>query len=272
MPEGPEIKYITNYLNNHIKNKIIKKITINNGRYKKHRPPKNFTNFIDSLPLKVSSVNCYGKFIWWEFENNDITLWNTLGMSGWWNFNEKDKHNNISFYIENDILNFNDVRNFGTIIFNNKSCLQQKLSKFGPDILDYNINKGLTLFKKKIEKKRDDMFIASLLLDQTVASGSGNYIRAEVLYLANISPFRKLKNLKPIEIKIIWNLLQQVGFYYYNKKLGIKLGIIDGKYKFAEYYKRRFLVYMQETDIKGNKIVKQKIKDRTIHYVPTLQK
>ena len=278
MPEGPEVKYITNFLNNNIKNEVIYKVTINGGRYKKNGPPKGFNSFIKELPLKVSSVNCYGKFMWWEFENTDITLWNTLGMSGWWNFNEDNKHNNVSFYLkdeENNILNFKDVRNFGTFIFCSKENLKNKLSKFGPDILDYDVtnkDKGFTLFKKKLHKKRKDTLIASALLDQGVASGCGNYIRSEVLYLAEISPFRKLEDLTEDDIKLIWNLLQQVAFNYYNKKLGKKLGIIDGKFKFAEDYKRQFLVYTQDIDIKGNKIIHEKIKDRTIHYVPKLQK
>ena len=85
------------------------------------------------------------------------------------------------------------------------------------------------------------MYIASALLDQSIAAGCGNYIRAEVLYLAGISPFRKLEDLHDSELELIWDLLQQVGYNYYNKKLGKKLGIIDGTYKFAEDYKDNFL-------------------------------
>ena len=96
MPEGPEVKYLTDFLNNNLKDKILNKITINGGRYKKHGPPKNFKKLVDKLPLKIKSINCYGKFIWWEFDNFDLTLWNTLGMSGWWTFDD-EKHNNVSF-------------------------------------------------------------------------------------------------------------------------------------------------------------------------------
>ncbi len=275
MPEGPEVKYLTDFLSTNLKGKKLNKITINSGRYKKHGPPRGFTKFYKELPLTVKSINCYGKFIWWEFNNSDMTMWNTLGMSGWWNFNEGEKHNNLSFEFSNDTVHFNDVRNFGTFIFCDKESLEKKLKKFGPDILSFdskNKDIGKNLFREKIIKKRGDMYIASALLDQGVAAGCGNYIRAEVLYLAKISPFRKLEDLNDSEIELLWNLLQQVGYHYYNKKLGKKLGIIDGKYKFAEDYKRQFLVYIQDKDIKGNKIVHEKIKDRTIHYVPKIQK
>ena len=33
--------------------------------------------------------------MWWEFENSDTTMWNTLGMSGWWNYLDGEKHNNF---------------------------------------------------------------------------------------------------------------------------------------------------------------------------------
>ena len=75
-----------------------------------------------------------------------------------------------------------------------------------------------------------------------------------------------------LELNLIWNILQQVGYNYYDKKLGKKLGIINGKYKFAEDYGRRFLVYNQEKDTKDNMVKRDKIKDRTIHYVPNIQK
>ena len=195
-------------------------------------------------------------------------------MSGWWNFNDGEKHNNLSFFLNNETVHFNDVRNFGTFIFCDKESLEKKITKFGADILieDKTKDNGYPLFRKKIEKKRSDTFIATALLDQGIAAGCGNYIRAEVLYLAKISPFRKLEDLSEDEIELIWNLLQQVGYNYYNKKLGKKLGIIDGKFKFADNYKRQFLVYTQDKDVKGNKIVREKIKDRSIHYVPKIQK
>jgi formamidopyrimidine-DNA glycosylase len=45
---------------------------------------KTLKKFINLLPLQVKSVNSFGKFIWFEFNNTKLTMWNTLGMSGWW--------------------------------------------------------------------------------------------------------------------------------------------------------------------------------------------
>ena len=59
-------------------------------------------------------------------------MWNTLGMSGWWQIKE-EPHNNIKIsFKENNklkIIYFNDPRNFGTFIFETKDNLIKKLGK-----------------------------------------------------------------------------------------------------------------------------------------------
>ena len=109
--------------------------------------------------------------------------------------------------------------------------------------------------------------IASALLDQKVASGCGNYIRAEVLYLAKISPFKEIGKLSNSEKELLWDLMRQLSFNNWNKSVGIKNDIINNKFKFAEYYGKNFLVYMQSEDIKGKPILREKLNGRTIHYV-----
>ena len=283
MPEGPEVLKITKRLDNSISGSKIVDIKINKGRYTKVLP-KNFDNFMGLLPLNIKSINCYGKFIWWEFYNDngeiEYTLWNTLGMTGYWTLEKKLKHNNITFKLSNgQEVSFNDYRNFGTIMFCTKEKLQKKISNFGPDILFFeknntivkqsknNIDDGLDKFKQKLEKKRSDTTIASALLDQKVAAGCGNYLRAEALYLSKIHPFKTIGEISSNDITKLWRTLRQLAFNYYNRKIGEKLGIIDGTIKFANDYNRIFLVYQQKTDINGKSIKKEKLNGRTIHYV-----
>tara|TARA_A100001015_G_C14800676_1_gene636799 strand:- start:120 stop:716 length:597 start_codon:yes stop_codon:yes gene_type:complete len=185
MPEGPEVKYLVDKLNRKLKNKVLKKINIKGGRYMKHGPPKNFNKFIKELPLKIESVNCKGKFIYFNFIDSDFSMWNTLGMSGWW-INNDEKHSNLEFIYDDKVIYFNDVRNFGTFTFCNKNNLDKKLNTLGADIL--NEIDEFEIFKKRIDRKRNDAFIASAILDQKVSAGVGNYIRAEALYVAKISP------------------------------------------------------------------------------------
>ena len=219
--------------------------------------------------------------MWWEFkdknnEDSDITLFNTLGMTGYWTKEDDLKHNNVSFIFQDNYnVHFNDYRNFGTIILCDKENLAKKLKTLGPDLLaiDKNLkNKehqmlGVELFKKRLERKRKDTMIASALLDQKVASGCGNYIRADILYLAKVDPFKEIGKLSNSEIELIWYLMRQIAFNNWNKNLGLKYGVVDKKFKFAEDYNRHFFVYMQENDINGKPVYREKLNGRTIHYV-----
>jgi formamidopyrimidine-DNA glycosylase len=280
MPEGPEVKKMSTKVNNMISNLKLIDVKINSGRYLK-KLPTNYDKFKSSLPLTVKNVNSHGKFMWWEFkdknnEDSDITLFNTLGMTGYWTKENDLKHNNVSFIFEdNFIAHFNDYRNFGTIILCDKENLAKKLKTLGPDLLaiDKNLKKkehqmlGVELFKKRLEKKRKDTMIASALLDQKVASGCGNYIRADILYLAKVDPFKEIGKLSNSEIEFLWYLMRQIAFNNWNKNLGLKYGVIDKKFKFAEDYNRHFFVYMQEKDINGKTVIREKLNSRTIHYV-----
>ena len=195
-------------------------------------------------------------------------------MTGYWTSDKNIKHNNVTFKFSNGLeMSFNDYRNFGNIIFCSKENLEKKLDSFGPDILKIPSNDeknkqtiGLDKFKYKLGRKRSDTLIASALLDQKVAAGCGNYIRAEALYLSKINPFTEVSNLSDDKIKKLWIVLRQLAFNYFNRKIGEKLGIIDGKYKFAQDFGKYFLVYQQD-EIDGKKILKKKLNGRTIHYV-----
>lgn len=280
MPEIVEIKKYTDELKKQYKNKTINKIAINNGRYKNHGPPNNFNNLHDNLPLKIVEIKSKGKFIYFILENN-YSIGMTLGLSGGFMNSDKldiiDKtpetqanitlHINISFYIDNTVMYFYDPLSYGTMtIFINEKELNDKLKKIGNDILDDKTT--FDVFYSKLTKSKNmEKDICVVLMDQTVISGIGNYLRSEILWLSQINPFKKVNKLLKDDInkiyiaskKIIWNL--------YNYKQGIKRGYIVKSDKFPEDYKREFFVYKQDKDIFDNKIKQKKIKDRIVYYV-----
>lgn len=277
MPEGPEVKSLVDWLNTKIKNKKLNKLIINNGRYKR-QSIKNLNKII--FPLNVESVNCKGKFIYILFKNSDYVMYNTLGMTGWWFDSKYDKHDNIELKLNNNSIYFNDFRNFGTIMFDTKENLKKKLKTLGADIVD---PKNINIFKERLERKRNDTMIGTALLDQKVASGCGNYLRAECLYIAKINPYKKIKELSNNDIEMIWDILVQLFWTYYNMNKGIKMKLINKKYtlyrKFVKSgpskYKPSedtFLVYRQQKDPYGNNVTSEDMNGRTIHYVKKLQR
>ncbi len=221
-----------NNLNKELKGLKILDINIIGGRYKRHHNLFN-KNLKIIFPLKIIKINCKGKFIYWDL--GDYILFNTLGMSGWWIY-ENDKHNNIEFRLNNGSIYFNDYRNFGTLKFCTRDNLVKKLLELGPDIL--SIENKEKEFIERIRRKRKNTNIGSALMDQKVAAGCGNYIRSECLYISKISPFRKIVDLKDNEIKRIWNVMNQLGWFYYNEKKGRKLKIINDKYTLVNKKKK----------------------------------
>lgn len=262
MPEGPEVKAIVNRLRKYT-NKNLTKITILSGRYKKHNNPKGWNELTKQLPLEIDSINCHGKFIWWQFKKSDITLWNTLGMTGWWTTDD-DKHNNVMFEINGIKLYFNDTRNFGTIMFQSKKELEKKLNSFGPDVLKKD---GFDLFVQRLKRKRKDGYVGAALLDQKVFAGVGNYMRCDALYLSKISPFRKINDLTDKEIKTVFNNCKLIAENSYNNLIGKKF-----EFESDIMGETTFVIYSKEEDKYGNKVKKEKLGERTVHWVPNIQK
>jgi formamidopyrimidine-DNA glycosylase len=149
-----------------------------------------------------------------------------------------------------------------------KKNLGKKIGEFGPDILSLD-KSGEKIFIDLVKKKKTQ--ICEILLEQKIASGCGNYLRAEALYLAEINPHTLGKDIDQSKIKELWNILRQLAWYYYNKDAGIANKTIDGKYKFSDSFDRVFLVYTQSTDPYGYKVKKEQVKDRTIHWVEQIQ-
>ena len=203
--------------------------------------------------------------MYWEFYNTNLSLWNTLGMSGWWYF-EKYKHNNLSFKIGKTKVYFNDYINFVTFKICNSINLEKKLNCLGPDI--FNKNNELKQFRQRLERKRNNTYIGSALLDQKVISGIGNYLRADLLWKSRISPFRKISDLSDKETKLIYNNAKILAnrFYKLNNRIN------DEDLYHPSYGEHYFLVYGLEYDKYGNKVIKEKIGNRTIHWVPQVQK
>lgn len=266
MPEGPEVRIQVEKTDKLVRNKNLLSIEILAGRYLKHGPPKDFDKITSNLPMKITSMNCKGKFIWFSFDKTDNVIANTLGMSGYWT-KVKKKHDNVAFNFENFVLYFNDLRNFGTFKIMSQSELDKKLKTLGPDVLEeYNFEE----FYKRLLRKRSDVFIGTALLDQKVISGVGNYLRSDILWYSKISPFSEVKNLSEKQLELIYRncVLLTRRAYYLEKKIPVTQKEFGDLSKISRF----FLVYSKSKDIYGNEIVRDKMGDRTIHWCPNIQK
>lgn len=271
MPEGPEVRVIADQLAKEIKNKVLTNFEIIGGRFI-HLPPENVEHFKKELPVKLTAVSCKGKFIWFTF-GNGWYLFNTLGMTGCWGA-EKEKHAAVRLtFDDGSNIFFMDPRRFGTIKFAyGTNILQDKLDSLGIDLLEVGLTKKdiSAIFKKKVQSS--NATLAEILMNQKIFSGVGNYLKAESLYRAKVSPWRKGKSLSDDECLALLQHATDVMVDSY--KVG---GTTIATYKNFEgemgHYSSKLRVYGKTTDPLGNVVKSEETPDkRTTWWVPNIQK
>jgi formamidopyrimidine-DNA glycosylase len=279
MPEGPEVKLSADLIRPIIKGShvtsIIPSIT---GRYKNLAPEglTEFTRSLSDVKVTIDYINTKGKFMYWSFSNN-WHMFCTFGMSGQWSPN-MGKHPCLHINYEELVSSekktifFNDPRHFGTIKFTNSEReLSEKLNELGWDPLHdmYRYLNYEFWLKSKIENSNKP--IGQLLMDQTVFAGVGNYIRAEALYAAKISPWRVAKTMVAQDIDTLGNCIEMIMRDSY-KQQGATIKTYKTAYGAEGKYSSCFKVYGKKIDPLGNAIIKEETPDgRTIHWCPALQ-
>ena len=265
MPEGAEVRKYGESLAKKVSGTTLESINILSGRYTK-KPPEGLDFFCTQLPGPIVGVGVHGKFLYWIL-SNDTYIHSTLGMTGHWS-DTKTKHTRVEFVTSRGSVYYSDQRNFGTLKFTaGKNSLIQKLESLGPDMLTDVSDEQ---FVSAIEKKKK-WSVAKAIMDQSVISGVGNYVKAESLWLARLSPHRSIDSLNDHDLKILNHSIKTV----------LKESFHNGGATLRTYknfdgsegqYSERFAVYDRPADPDGNEVIKEKTDDgRTTHWVPKVQ-
>ena len=231
------------------------------GRYTR-KPIEGLANV--KFPLAIETVGCKGKFIYWTFKDTDAVIFNTLGMSGSWS--NAPRHARVKFETSEGDLFFNDPRNFGTIKFCSRKDLKTKLESLGPDMLNEKVTS-----KVFIERFRShpDITLAEALMSQWIVSGVGNYLKADSLWLAKLSPWRKVSQTTDEQLTFLCESVSNVIRTAY---LNGGSTILTYKGFDGEEGKHSMLVYGRKTDPGGEEVVCQETPDgRTTWWVPRVQ-
>ena len=266
MPEGPEVRKNAESLAKRVSGRDISGIEILSGRYGK-KPPSGLTLLKNIIPIRVVGVGSHGKFMYWILDD-ELSIWSTLGMTGQWGDKPSD-HARIKITLNDGEVYFNDQRNFGTIKFvRGKFQLIEKLKSLGPDMLAQDVTNNE--FIKKL-RSCDEWTITKALMDQSIVAGIGNYIKADSLWLAKISPHRKILDMTDIELGSLNSSIKQVMRESY-KSGGATISTYRNFDGSEGEYNQRFLVYNQKTDPDGNEIIREITDDkRTTHWCPAVQ-
>lgn len=285
MPEGPEIALTAEILNKKLRNKTLVSFDFISGRYVTGRTqPKGFDKFNELLPMKLTKVDSKGKLMWMEFKTTDGDhwyMWNTFGMTGMWSFFEPRSCRAMLTFSDDTVAYYSDQRNFGTFVFTDDvENLNKKLSELPPDLLkdpDVDFSK-LTTYKKPI---------VDILTDQKhIGSGIGNYLIAEILYRAKLSPHRFASSLTEDEVQNLnyW-IAYMLKLSYESNNIGYMINLTKEASKIKRHIYHPDIkikksdkdfdlkVYQKKKDPLGNKVTAEEIrKGRTMWWVKAVQK
>jgi formamidopyrimidine-DNA glycosylase len=221
----------------------------------------------------ITNVQSKGKFMYWTFDNGWYMLC-TFGMTGQWS-PDAGKHVCLKMRLydaagNQSYIHFNDPRHFGTIKFtNSRQELVDKLNELGWDPLQNKLSDYSNFLINKLSNSKKP--IGQIMMEQNVFAGVGNYIRAEALYLAKISPWRLGNQLSKTEITNLCQSCIDVMEESY-KYQGATIQTYKTAFGAEGKYSSCFKVYGKKKDPLGNKIIKEDTPEgRTIHWCPTIQ-
>jgi formamidopyrimidine-DNA glycosylase len=281
MPEGVEVKLSAEVIRPLVTGHTIVTVDFPNTSRYHTEVPEGLTEFLrvngeSRYPVaQIQNVKTKGKFMYWEFKD-EWYMFCTFGMTGQWSPKEG---NHVSMHLSlvdngtgklSDIY-FNDPRHFGTIKFvQGTAALRKKLTELGWDPLTQKLDNHWIPLVNKIRGSNKP--IGQLLMDQKVFAGVGNYIRAEALYQAEISPWRMGNMMTKESIETLCKALVNVMEESY-KHQGATIHTYTTVYGEEGKYSSCFKVYGQKSDPLGNPIIKEETPEgRTIHWCPMIQK
>lgn len=232
------------------------------------------------LGSTVTEVGRIGKY-WWLGLDREPWLMGHLGMAGWIRElgaptirlrehgqapmdDENGRPRFLKMLLVTDEgrrVAFTDGRRLGRLWLGNPAT-DARFQALGPDVfrsLPSSKEIGTMLAKRKAP-------IKSLLLDQALFAGVGNWIADEALYHARISPKRLGADLSKAEIERLRNALAKV------VETAVELGADSGKYPQDWLFHQRWGGAKGVELVQGRRIVREPVGGRTTAWVPEVQK
>lgn len=282
MPESPELAVSRDRLKKIIEGKHLLEVSPGLvGRYTK-KPPEGTEIILEALklgPVKIEEIGTHGKFMWWHLtdsQGNDLYSHVTYGMSAQWGTSPSKhtayvvKYGTSNITRDSQMIFFNDMRHFGTIKFVRGGAQhRKKLGTLGPCILGGQLTPEI--FAEKMLGK-PTRTIAEALMDQSAVAGVGNYLKAEALYRAGISPWRNVTEITANEyVSLCESVLDCASESYRSQGASIKTyRNVDGTKGTTQF---DFLVYSRKECPTGHTILREETPEcRTSHWCPGCQR
>lgn len=277
MPEGPEARTVSDKLRPYLVTRVI------TGSYVGPRA-KTIGFFNLKYPATIIGVRSHGKKVLIDLDTGHMIII-SLGMAGRVQYSPGD-HSHVRFDISDSetkgafkvmkqvfSLYFDDHRYMGGVDIIPNAGIPLYFKDIGPDLLQaaldektwIPLDKWLSIYTQKKLKNRT---ICDVLLDQDLVAGIGNYLRCDILYYAMINPLRKVESISTHEWDLIRVCSHKVILLAYSYRGFTIESFISPDGEMGTY---PAAVYGKDFDPHGNPVIKTDVKDRKIHWVPTVQ-
>jgi DNA-formamidopyrimidine glycosylase len=289
MPEGPEVKIRAERLQALLRGKCFTDIETL-GAYSTEPKYQTLRKKIAQLrkiltkdEVQFDWVRSRGKQIYIQLgmeqdgKHKVKYLTSHLGMTGDWK-TAPDKFTclRIEFSGEHNLY-FDDVRRLGEFDILTVEEMKALLNRLGPDVLSKSFTERV--FLQRLEKYRQSKrAIATILADQAIISGIGNYLRCDILYTAEIDPRTPVKDLFTEENKTVLDRLYRAIVETAKDSYAQGSTVLQ---MYRDYNRATDIsppghyepkVYGREMDPEGREVETMTIQGRTLYWVPQVQK
>ncbi len=269
MPEGPELLYFATVFKKKLKDGVVTKIISNTD--KPAIVPDDFVG-------KIISIDSKGKLLWFQVtgKTHDYYIHIHYGITGWLTFEKPDKNIKFEFVIKmkdkEKHLYMEDRRRFSKVKIFKKEEHDKIINELGTDIF----TKEFTLDKFSEVIKSKNMILAALLLNQSIFSGIGNYIKNESMYLTHLRVKIKTSDLTDEQISLLYknilfvaysSLIEMLRDSNAEKYLDKSKRINEPKKLEVPY---QYKVYAQEKTSDGKEVFKIKVAGRDSYCIKEL--
>jgi formamidopyrimidine-DNA glycosylase len=118
------------------------------------------------------------------------------------------KHSRLLLHCESVECAFTDSRRFGKVWIVSHPFEEPPLVNLGPDA--YLHLPPLSDFSPLIQSQGKNKTLKSVLLDQSVLSGLGNWMADEILHQAQLHPSQSIQSLRQDHLVALWNAIHVI--------------------------------------------------------------
>ncbi|CAM3584658.1 endonuclease VIII [Rahnella victoriana] len=196
MPEGPEIRRAADLLSEAVVNKPLTEAWFAFPALKPYQSALRGTT--------ITAIETRGKALLTHFSNG-LTLYSHNQLYGVWrvlNAGEVAKETKRSLRVKLQttdaailLYSASEIGIYDTVDIERHPFLQ----RIGPDVLDERLTVA-QVRERLLSPKFRNRQLGGMLLDQAFLAGLGNYLRAEILWLAKLLPEHKPKELNETEL------------------------------------------------------------------------